>query len=364
MRSGIGGAEQRGRQRQHDVLPVGKDPVPLEQHHRCQLAHGRRHVAQRTTDLAHHGAQTGTAVTHACDLGGQDHRLAHTARSEQNRRCRKTRADHERGDGDVRNMMRVGGILVHAHPHQQWRCEVGQRLRQAGERALREIAQRPLRRCQHIAHQRTVRLHGHVVGRIQHPQQAHRHPQRGTERHRQQAQAAYQRAQHHVRHAPAPTRHRAVAPDPHERLQHQAGNGPGQPQVRQVGVIGAQVVVDRAHVALLQPEAVLHAEKSGVQRQDAHERKRRNGRRHAEPWASMRLPVAASHCTLPSLQSIVTLHRSTPQYSSRRWPIRATCMLQCKIAIDCIAAYYCAPTAGHTSPPREGTMQASVHHHP
>nr|CEJ25083.1 hypothetical protein XACE116_9050001 [Xanthomonas citri pv. citri]CEJ33112.1 hypothetical protein XACE116_9050001 [Xanthomonas citri pv. citri] len=61
----------------------------------------------------------------------------------------------------------------------------------------------------------------------------------------------------------------------------------------------------------LNDDADLHAKKTGVERQDAREGERRNGRRHAKPWASVRLPAAAAHCTLPPLQSIVTLRRST-----------------------------------------------------
>ncbi|KPL49805.1 hypothetical protein XAXN_05155 [Xanthomonas axonopodis] len=62
------------------------------------------------------------------------------------------------------------------------------------------------------------------------------------------------------------------------------------------------------------------------------------------------------------MQSIVTLRRNTfPRLKNDA--IFPQFMLRRKIAIDCIAAYYCARTAGHMATPWDGTMQASAHHH-
>ena len=174
------------------------------------------------------------------------------------------RADHEGRHRGMRDAAVQRRIAVQAPPHEQAGREVGEGLGQAGEGALDQEARGLLHALQPVADVGAVGLHRHVVGRIQDPQQAGREPQRRAEGHEQQAQAAHQGADQEVGRAPAPAAVGAVAHRADDRLHQQAGDRPGQPQQRQAGLVGTEELVDRAHIGLLQPEAVLDPEESEV----------------------------------------------------------------------------------------------------
>ena len=155
--------------------------------------------------------------------------------------------------------------------------EVRQRLREAGKRALREEAERALRLVQPVADIGAVRLHRHVVGGIEHPEQAGGHPQCAAVGHGEQAQAAQHCADQKIGRAPPERRARAVAHCANQRLDDEAGHRPRQPQQRHRAFICAKVAVDRPHVALLQAEAELQAQKTQIHLQDTGQRQARLG---------------------------------------------------------------------------------------
>nr|GEU28145.1 hypothetical protein [Tanacetum cinerariifolium] len=224
LRGLVGGAVQGGRQRQHDVLPIAEHRIPLEQLDPRQLAHGRRHVAERAGDIAQRVAPAGGTRADLGQLVVAQRMLGRGLQGPQHRRDGKHGADQERGNHDMRNMAAVHGILVHAHPHQQRRRQVCQRLAQSRKGTLREKTHRVLAGRQLVAHECAVRLHGDVVGRVQYPQQAGGHPQRGAERHGQQTQAAQDGADQKIWRAPSPARDGAVAHGADQRLHQQPGH--------------------------------------------------------------------------------------------------------------------------------------------
>ena len=165
-------------------------------------------------------------------------------------------------------MISTHRVLVHAHPHHDGGRQIGQGLRQPSEGALGQVSHGMLILGQAITHIRPVRLHGDVVGRIQNPKQAGRHPQRRAVRHHQQAQGAQHRADEEIRCASAPARCGSVTHGPHDGLNQQTRDRPGQGQQRQHRFICTQIAVDRAHIALLQAKAELQTQEANVHLHD------------------------------------------------------------------------------------------------
>jgi len=68
------------------------------------------------------------------------------------------------------------------------------------------------------------------------------------------------------------------------RLHQQPRHRPRQPQQWQLALVGAEVLVDRRHVGLLQAEAELDAEEADIHVDDLPERQMRLDRAHRLPW--------------------------------------------------------------------------------
>ncbi len=65
---GIGGVEDRPRQRETDKLPIGEHRKPLQQHRQRQLPHRRRHIPDRRHKVAKGGASRQWLRLHPRDI--------------------------------------------------------------------------------------------------------------------------------------------------------------------------------------------------------------------------------------------------------------------------------------------------------
>ena len=131
------------------------------------------------------------------------------------------------------------------------------------KKRLRPEATRALVAGQHIAHQRPKRLHRNVYARIHNPEHPGRHPERRYVGHHQQSQRGADGSNQEKRPAAAPARAPgAVGEVADDGLDEQACGGRGQPQERQLVLLGPHRLENAAHVAVLQGEAKLDAQKA------------------------------------------------------------------------------------------------------
>ena len=187
---------------------------------------------------------------------------------------RQDRTDDKGDPHDHRNAVVVQHIL-RDESRQQGRREIGQGLRQTGERALRQKADRPLVGFQPVCDIGAVWLHRDVVARIEDPQQAGSHPERAGIWHQEQADRADDRADQEVRRAASkaaagPVTHRAD-----NRLDYQPGHRACKPQQRHRRFVRAKEAVNRPHIGLLQSKTELQAEKADIHFDDSQQRKPR-----------------------------------------------------------------------------------------
>ena len=238
------------------------------------------HGADRVADLDQRRAQPlGARRDPRALLRGQ-RQFGHAPDRPDDRPEGQDRADHEHDARGIGDMVAVDPIRVHARPDQQRRREEGEHLRQPGKGALGQEADIMLALVQPVGDIGAVRLHGDVVARVQDPEQRHRHQDRRTERHEEQAQRAQHRADQEIGRAPAPAAVGPIAHGADQRLDEQPRHRPGQLEQRNLRFRCTEITVDRRHIALLQPEAELQAQKAQVHLEDADEGQARLDRGH------------------------------------------------------------------------------------
>lgn len=260
----VGRVEKSGGNGQHDVLPVTKHGVPLKQFDQRKLLHRQGHIAYCLADLPESMRPARGLPADAVQFILRQRNFPGGAHRPEDRSDGKDGPDDKGRHGDIGDVFGVDRVLIHPDQYEQGGRQVRQRLAEPGKSTLGQEADGMLGGVQFVAHECAIGLHRDVVGCIENPEQAGGHPKRAAERHKEQADAAQYGADEEIgRPAPVPA-DGFIAHRPDDGLYDQARHGARQPEVRQAGFVGAQVFVDRAHVALLQPEAVLDAEKTEV----------------------------------------------------------------------------------------------------
>ncbi len=242
-------------------LPHKGKREPRKELHDRQLLHSCRHLAKRVGDLLGDIADDRT-------LGVLSAKTLDVLGREFVRRKYRPQDRREKRDGsdDKRDKRRIWNAAFHNADHAKPRQNVGQSVCQrradADKERLHYKPERTLLFGQLVADKGAKRFHRDVDRRVHYPEQARGHPHRRRVWHQYQTGAGQNGPDQKERATPAEPRPRPVAHRPDDRLYQQAGQRPGEPEVGQRTLIGAEVLIDRRHIGHLQPPAKLNAQKA------------------------------------------------------------------------------------------------------
>ncbi len=238
--------------------------------HTAQPPHGDGHLADSTQDFACRRARPGRLPLVRAEalqvfrrvLLRCEHRPQH---GPEKRRCSQI----ERRAHGERNRVGITAALRHVEDvgQQPGQCRRDDRT-QPNQQALHGEAAGALSFRQQVRDKCAKRLHADVDGGIQNPQHRRRKEQRLCARHQQQGDGAQDGTSKEIWAAAAQRSPRAVTHVPNERLHQQAGERRGQPQDWDLVGMRTQVLIDGAHVGLLQTPAKLDAKETKAHVED------------------------------------------------------------------------------------------------